>query len=438
MKHDVVITGLGVVSPIGTGKEAYAQALQNGISGIDRISLFDASHLSTRFAGEVKGFSPEKILAGTEILSVTRERRLLLANAAAKLAMRDAGLDGKPFDGKRAAVIAGSGVHPVIPDIGQLISSGVYTGMFDDPDPRAEKFSASTHSSQGYENRHYPIVNRTHQGAVSIARQYGISGVCHTIVSACAAATQAIGQSYRLIQRGGADIVITGGYDSMVFGFGLYAFSLLGIMSSRNDDPLKAMRPFDKTRDGFALGEGAGMIVLESREHAQSRGAPIYGQVAGYGSSVDAFKVTDPHPTGQGAVIAMQDAVQDAGIDPCEIDYINAHGTATPKNDKVETMAIKQVFGKSAYHIPVSSTKSMIGHLMAAAGALEFAAMVLCMDRGFVHPTINYEVPDPDCDLDYVPNHPRVARINMALSNSFGLGGQNASIIVKRELKQQT
>ncbi len=432
MKHDVVITGLGVVSPIGTGKKDYVQALYDGVSGIDFITLFDATHLSTRFAGEVKGFNPEKILAGSEILSLTKERRILLANSAAKLAMIDAGLEGKTLDGENCAVILGSGVHPVIPEINQLISSGVYTGMFDDPDPCPEKFSSSTNQSEGYENKNYPIFNRTNQGAVSIARQYGITGLCQSTVSACAASTQAIGESYRLIQRGGADIVITGGYDSMVFSFGLYAFSLLGIMSSRNDDPVKAMRPFDKTRDGFALGEGAGIIVLEDREHALKRGAYIYGKVAGYGSSVDAFKVTDPHPSGQGAVISMEDAINDAGMSPTDIDYINAHGTATQKNDKIETMAIKKVFGKHSYNMPVSSTKSMIGHLMAAAGALEFIAMVLCMEYGFIHPSINYEVPDPDCDLDYVPNRPRSVQVNSSLSNSFGLGGQNASVIVKK------
>jgi 3-oxoacyl-[acyl-carrier-protein] synthase II len=235
-----------------------------------------------------------------------------------------------------------------------------------------------------------------------------------------------------MIQRGEADIIFTGGYDSMLFNFGVYAFCLLGVMSTQNKNPQNAMKPFDKNRDGFALGEGAAIFILEEETHAQKRRARMDAEIKGYGASVDAYKVTDPHPEGYGAVLAMQRALHDAQMKPEQIEYINAHGTATPKNDRIETNAIKKVFSKHAYNIPVSSTKSMIGHLMSAGGALELAATILGMHNGFVPPTINYENFDPDCDLDYVPNKARDLKVETSLSNSFGLGGQNASIIVSK------
>ncbi len=437
-KRSVVITGLGVVSPIGIGKKCFSQSLFEGKSGIDFITLFDASHLNTRFAGEVKDFNPGELLWGWDILHHTTERRILMANAAARLAVEDAHLTAETFAGKSCGIILGSGIHPVIPDINTMLSFGLYQSLFDDPQPDPAKFDGTIKKETSGENLYYPIFNRTNEGVLSIAQQYRIAGPCSSVVSACAAATQAIGLSYRLIQDGDADIVLSGGYDSMIFNFGVYAFCLLGIMSTQNENPQTAMKPFDRNRDGFALGEGAGVLVLEEKTHALKRGAPFYGEIVGYGSSVDAYLVTDPHPEGQGAVLAMREALADAQMRPDQIDYINAHGTATPKNDRIETKAIKEVFGSHAYQIPVSSTKSMIGHIMAAGGALELIATCLGMYHGFVPPTINYETFDPACDLDYVPNRARTIKIKTALSNSFGLGGQNASIIISNTSQQGT
>jgi 3-oxoacyl-[acyl-carrier-protein] synthase II len=241
-----------------------------------------------------------------------------------------------------------------------------------------------------------------------------------------------MGQSFRIIQRGDADLILTGGYDSMIFPFAIQGFCSLGTMSSYNEHPQKAMKPFDRKRDGFVLGEGSGVVILEELEHARKRGAKIYAEVAGYGSSLDAYSVADPHPKGSGAILSMKKAIEDAGINPSDIEYINTHGTATVKNDRIETAAIKEVLGDHAYEIPISSTKSMIGHQVAAAGALELIATVLAMDNDFIPPTINYETPDPDCDLDYVPNRAREKPFNSALSNSFGFGGQNSTICIKK------
>ncbi|MCX8043169.1 MAG: beta-ketoacyl-[acyl-carrier-protein] synthase II [Desulfobacterota bacterium] len=429
--RQAVITGLGVISPIGSGRRPFAEALYAGRSGIDFITLFDASSYPTRFAGEVRDFDAGRLLAGARVQQSMRERRILFAVAAARLAVEDAALHPALLREQRTAVVLGAGVHPVVPDPKLVMASGMYDAMFHDPSPDHEKFS-KTVSADGEHSR-YPICNRVNGGALAVAYEYGLAGICQTIVSACAAATQAIGAAATMIHRGDADIALCGGYDSMIFNFGVYAFCLLGLMSTQNDNPATAMKPFDKRRDGFALGEGAGVLVLESAAHARKRGAKVYARIAGYGASIDAYKVTDPHPEGTGAVIAMRQALQDAGMQPDEIQYINAHGTATPKNDKIETRAIKEVFGTAAYHIPVSSTKSMIGHLMAAGGALELIACVLGIEHGFLPPTINYETPDPDCDLDYVPNRARDCAVRTALSNSFGLGGQNASLIVCKD-----
>lgn len=423
---------MGVVSPIGTGTQRFCRALRAGTSGIGPITLFDAAAFPTTFAGEADGFDPEVILQGEAVLGQTRERRVLLACCAARLAVDQSRLSNTGCPAAAAGVALGSGVHPVIPDMAHIMRSGIYGRLFDDPDPRPERYDATLAAITGGENRFYPVANRFNAGTQAVARQHGFAGPCYSVVSACAASTQAIGQAFRLIQRGSADIVLAGGYDSMIFNFGVYAFCLLGLMSTHNDCPATAMKPFDLNRDGFALGEGAGVLVLEERGRAEKRGAPVYGRIAGYGSSVDAYKVTDPHPEGTCAVRAMRAALQDAGMQPGDIGYINAHGTATPKNDRIETSAIREVFGAAADGIPVSSTKSMIGHLMAAGGAVELIATVLAMNAGFLPPTINYETPDPECDLDYVPHSAREATFTAALSNSFGLGGQNASLVVVR------
>lgn len=431
-KREVVITGMGVVSPIGTGNDRYCESLKAGRSGIDYITLFDASRFSTTFAGEAEGFEPEKILSGFEILDITRERRILMASTAAKLAVDDAGLTIGDFQQTRCGIVLSSGVHAVIPDVTALTDAGIYSSMFNDPHPEPEKFRKIIEKEATGENRVFPVFNRVNAGAAAIASHYKIKGICYNIISACAAATQAIGNAYHHIQRGEADMMLTGGYDSMVYHFGVYAFGMLELMSRQNQDPSVAMKPFDKNRDGFALGEGAGVLILEEKEHARKRGAKIYVTLAGYGASIDAYKVTDPHPEGKGAMLSMQRALADAGIRPDQVDYINAHGTATLKNDRIETDAIKKVFGKDAYRIPVSSTKSMIGHLMSAGGVLELIATVLGMEHDFIPPTINYKEPDPLCDLDYVPNISRETAFETAISNSFGLGGQNATLVVRK------
>ena len=430
---EVVITGMGVVSPIGTGLSDFCDALRTGRSGIDTITLFDASRFPTRFAGEAEGFDPERILAGQPIISQTHERRILLGCAAAMQAFEHARLAPADIAAARCATVLGSGVHPATPDMHTIHETGTYRALFVDDNPDPCKYRAAIERETGGENSHYPLTNRINQGTHAVARQHGVSGICQTVISACAAATQAIGHATRLIQQGRAEIAVTGGYDSMIFPFGVYAFCLLQLMSTCNDDPQHAMKPFDRQRDGFALGEGAGILMLASRAHAEARGAAIYGRIAGYGSSVDAYKVTDPHPEGRGAVVCMQRALRDAGCTPEEVDYINAHGTGTLKNDRIETAAIKEVFGDHARRLAVSSTKSMIGHLMSAGGALELIATVLGMNHGFIPPTINYHTPDPDCDLDYVPNHARQQPMRVAVSNSFGLGGQNGSIVVVRD-----
>jgi len=431
MNRHVVVTGLGIVSPIGIGKEDFKKNLSEGKSGVGLITLFDASALTTRIAAEVKGFDPDAILSGMEILTFTNDRRTLLAHSACRLALKDSGIDRKEIGETRCGVILGSGIHPMISKKEPVMANGLevigqrsYLGW--------DEFKLSVIDNifkGGEDSAKWVPVNL---GAITIAHQYGIKGPCYTIISACAASSQAIGESYRMIRRGECDLVISGGYDSMIFPFGVAGFCLLGTMSTRNNEPERAVRPFDLTRDGFVLGEGAGILILEELKHALRRGAPIYGEVIGYGTSLDAYSVADPHPEGAGAILAMERAIKDAGIALEEVEYINAHGTATIKNDRIETKAVKNVFGSHAHRIPISSSKSLFGHLMGAAGALELLATLIGMYHRFLPPTINYEIPDSECDLDYIPNRSRNKEIEIALSNSFGFGGQNSTLIVKR------
>jgi 3-oxoacyl-[acyl-carrier-protein] synthase II len=423
-KKRVVITGIGVVSPIGIGKKEFVHSLKTGKSGVTPITLFDASQFPTKIAAEVKDFNPRRILNNrAKILEVTDDRRVLFANCAAALAIEDTKLPEKKLRRIRGGVVFGAGVHPVVPAAETIISQGIVYGS---------ETEMRTLMKGQEESKTAPIWNRVSLGTLSVAQHYGIKGPCYTVVSACAASSQAIGQSFKIIQRGEADLILTGGYDSMIFPFAIQGFCSLGTMSSRNEQPQQAMKPFDRNRDGFVLGEGAGVIILEEFEHALKRGATIYAEMSGYGSSLDAYSVADPHPEGSGAVLSMENAIKDAGIEPLKVDYINAHGTATMKNDKIETAAIKKVFAAHAYEIPVSSTKSMIGHQVAAAGALELIATTLAMDNNFIPPTINYNTPDPACDLDYVPNRARDKSFYNALSNSFGFGGQNSTLIITR------
>jgi len=431
MNKKVVITGLGIVSPIGIGKEEFRKNLSDGKSGVGPITLFDASELPTRIAAEVKGFNPREILSGMEILTFTNDRRTLLAHSACRLALMDGGIDRKKIGKTRCGVVLGSGIHPMISEKDPVMAWGL-----DEGEQRGRQ-SWDEFRLQWIKNilkgdEHSPQWVPVNLGATTIAHQYGIQGPCYTVISACAASSQAIGEAYQMVRRRDCDLVITGGYDSMIFPFGVAGFCLLGTMSTRNGEPERAVRPFDLTRDGFVLGEGAGILILEELDHALKRDAPIYGEIIGYGTSVDAYSVADPHPEGAGAILAMERAIRDAGIAPAEIGYINAHGTATLKNDRIETKAVKAVFGCCAAQIPISSSKSLFGHLMAAAGAVELIATVTGMYHHFLPPTINYEVPDPECDLDYIPNRSREKEIEIALSNSFGFGGQNSTLIVKR------
>ncbi len=423
VKKRVVITGIGIVSPIGSEKQEFIHSLKTGRSGAGPITLFDASQFPTRIAAEVKDFDPGHMLQGTKILDSTDDRRVLFANVASLSAVDDARLTKQTVSESRGGVIFGSGIHPIVPSVESTIDQGMIYGSREG----MRKKAGGLEESKGA-----PLWNRVSLGALSVAQHFMITGPCYTVVSACAASSEAIGQSFKLIQRSEVDFIITGGYDSMINPFGVQGFCGLGTMSSHNDNPQQAMKPFDGKRDGFVLGEGAGVVILEEYEHALARGVQIYGELLGYGTSLDAYSVADPHPEGTGAIAAMEQALKDAGISAAEIDYINAHGTATIKNDKIETGAIKKVMAERAYEVPVSSTKSMIGHQVAAAGALELIATTLAMDNNFIPPTINYHTPDPTCDLDYVPNEAREQRCTCALSNSFGFGGQNSALIVKK------
>jgi 3-oxoacyl-[acyl-carrier-protein] synthase II len=410
MKKRVVITGIGVLSPIGVGKEAYVQALREGRSGITRVTYFDPSEFSSQIAGEIKNFNPEDFIEKKKIRRM--DKFVQYAVAASKMAIEDAKLDLSGEDKFRVGTIIGSG-------IGGIATIETEFKIFIEKGPR--RVSPFLIPME--------IINMA-PGEVALG--FGLKGPNYAITSACASANNAIGDALRLIRYGDADVIITGGAEAGITLLGLAGFRGGRALSSRNDEPKKASRPFDKERNGFVMGEGAGIVVLESLEHALARNADIYGELCGYGATDDAYHITAPNPTGESAIRAIQNAIEDAEISLDEVDYINAHGTSTLLNDKIETMVIKKVFGERAYKIPVSSTKSMTGHLLGAAGAIELIAALLCMRDGFIHPTINYRTPDPECDLDYVPNTAREVKINCTVSNSLGFGGHNAVLIVKR------
>ncbi len=409
-KKRVVVTGLGVISPVGSGKEKFWENLIAGNSGIGPITKFDASEMPTRIAGEVKDFNV------LDFIDKKEARRMDLftqyAVSAAKMAVNDSKLDLEKVDLTRVGVILGSGIggistleeqHKVLLEKGPSRVSPFMTPMM--------------------------IVNMA-AGQISI--HLGAKGPNFTVVTACASGTNAIGDAFKYIQRGDADIVLTGGTESSITPLSFAGFCSMKALSTRNDEPTKASRPFDKKRDGFVMGEGSAILVLESLEHALKRNAPIYAEVLGYAATADAHHITAPAPDGEGAARAMALAIQDAQIKPSDIDYINAHGTSTELNDKYETLAIKDVFGEASKNVLISSTKSMTGHLLGAAGAIELAAVCLAIKDDIVPPTINYEYPDPDCDLDYVPNKARKKVINYAMSNSLGFGGHNASIVLSK------
>ena len=406
----VVVTGIGIVSPIGIGVEENWKALREGRSGVGPITHFDASSLPSRIAGEVKDFSPEKWLPPKE----AKKMPLFLqyAMVASMEAFQMAGLEISEELGEKMGVSIGSGIG----GIGDI-----------------EKYTLILHE-KGWKKVSpyfipYAIINMA-SGYVAI--KFKAYGPNLSVVTACATGTHAIGEAFKMIQRGAAEVMIAGGTESPITPLGVAGFSAMRALSTRNDAPEKASRPFDKERDGFVVAEGAGIVILESLEHAKSRGAKIIAEIVGYGMSSDAFHITAPDESGHGAAKSMRAALKDAGLSPQDINYINAHGTSTRLNDVTETKAIKTVFGEHAYKIPVSSTKSMTGHMLGAAGAAEAIYSILAVSRDYVPPTINYEVPDPECDLDYVPNRGREMSVNYAMSNSFGFGGTNATLVVKK------
>ncbi|MDR2860819.1 MAG: beta-ketoacyl-ACP synthase II [Elusimicrobiota bacterium] len=410
MKKRIVITGIGVVSPIGIGKDEFAKALQIGKSGVSLIEHFDTSDFSTKIAGIVKDFNPEKYIDKKKIKRMARFTQM--GFFAACEAVADSNLDLSKEDLSRIGVVTGTGMGGLgvmEEEVATLISKGP---------KRVSPFLIPM------------IISNMLPGEIAI--KFGFMGPNYTTTSACSSSNHALGDAMKILDYGEADIVVSGGAESVVSQLGLAGFCSMKALSQRNDDPQKASRPFDKNRDGFVMGEGAGIVVLETLEHAQQRGARIYAELIGFGSSDDAYHITAPDAEGKGAILAMEAAIKSAGISRDEIDYINAHGTSTGLNDKTETHAVKKVFGDRAYKIPISSTKSMTGHLLGGAAGVELIAIIVSMQGGFIHPTINYETPDPDCDLDYVPNTARKQQINVAISNSLGFGGHNTTVIVKR------
>lgn len=410
LKNRVVITGMGVITPVGNDVETYWHSLMNGISGIGPITHFDTTGYTTRIAGEVKDFDPTKFIDKKEARRM--DRYCQFAVSAAKMAREDAALDMNTVDGHRVGVILGSGI------------GGVAT--------MEEQKQVLMEKGPGRISPFFVPMMISNMAAGQISIAFGAYGINETIVTACASGTNAIGDAFKVIQRGDADVIFSGGTEAPITPLSVAGFCSMKAMSTRNEEPEKASRPFDKDRDGFVIGEGAGILVLESLEHAQKRGARIYAEVVGYGSTADGYHITAPAPEGSGAARAMANALEDAGIKPEEVDYINAHGTSTDLNDKGETQAIHSVFGEAASKVAVSSTKSMIGHLLGAAGAVEAIACTLAINHRMLPPTINYETPGPECDLDYVPNQAREAEVNVTMSNSLGFGGHNATIVIKK------
>ncbi len=410
MKHRVAITGLGCITAVGIGKEEFWKSLISGVSGVDYIRSFDTTGFEVKIAAEVTKFDPTQFLDKKEVRRT--DRFVQFAVAAARMALEDAKLEINEGNAGDIGVSIGSG-------IGGIKTLEEQARVLFEKGP----------------NRVSPLlipmmIPDMASGFVSIV--VGARGPNHALVTACASAAHSIGHSMHLIQNGHAKVMITGGAEAAISPLPVAGFTSSGALSTRNDDPKSASRPFDLNRDGFVMGEGAGIIILEELEHALKRGATIYAELVGFGETGDAYHITAPHPEGFGAAEAMRLAIADAGIQPEQIGYINAHGTSTPANDKLETMAIKAVFGEAARKVAVSSTKSMTGHLLGAAGGVEAIASVLALKEGIIPPTINYQTPDPECDLDYVPNEARKASFEYCLSNSLGFGGHNACLAFKK------
>jgi 3-oxoacyl-[acyl-carrier-protein] synthase II len=425
MRRRVVVTGIGCVTPLGTEIETIWRRLLAGESGVDYTTLFDAGNFPTKISAEVRNWDLSDVGENPQDWKY-QGRHTHFAVGAAKKAMSDSGLDTSHLDPTRFGVYLGSGEgQQDFHRFTKMMVSGLSGGG---------EFDLARFTRTGLETLH-PIAEleqEPNMPAGHLASLFGAQGPNINCLTACAASSQAIGEAVEIIRRGETDVMLSGGTHTMIHPFGVTGFNLLTALSTRNDEPKRASRPFDRDRDGFVLGEGAGMVVLESLESAKARGARIYSEIVGYGSTADAFRITDTHPEGRGAISCIKMALADAELDPDKIDYINAHGTSTTVNDKVETLAIKKVFGDRAYKIPVSSTKSMMGHLIAAAGVTELIFCILAIRDNVAPPTINYETIDPECDLDYVPNIARQTPCDVALTNSFGFGGQNISLIAKR------
>lgn len=409
MKNRVVITGMGVVHSLGLSLDSFWDSICNGRNGISLITKFDTSDLDAKVAAEIKGFEPTDFIDKKEVRRMDAFTQY--AMAAAKMAFEMSGLDMEKEDGYRAGAIVASGI------------GGIAT--------LEEQHSILMTKGTGRISPFFITSMIPNMAAARIAIEYGLKGFNECVVTACASGNNAIGDAYKVIQRGDADIVVTGGAESAITPLSFAGFCANKALST-NPDPSTACRPFDRDRDGFIMGEGAGILILEEYEHAMRRGAVILGEIVGYGCTCDAYHITAPDPTGEGGIRSMQFAIRDAGIRPEDIDYINAHGTSTPINDPCETKVIKNVFGEHAYKLAVSSTKSMTGHLLGAAGAIEAIITVMALRDGIIPPTINLANPDPECDLDYVPNEARKADIKYALSNALGFGGHNAALVFRK------
>ncbi|HOF57516.1 MAG TPA: beta-ketoacyl-ACP synthase II [Syntrophorhabdaceae bacterium] len=412
MKRRVVVTGVGLVTPLGVGIENVWKRILNGESGIGPTTRFDVTRHDTKFAGEVKDFRAGDFISPKEIKRI--DLFIQYALAASKIAIEDSGLDMGREEAERVGVVVGTG-------LGGL--------------PTLEKYhSILLERGPGRISPFFIPMLIANEAPGHIAIQFGIKGPNLCIVTACATGAHSIGESFRIIQYGDADVMVAGGTEANLTPLTVGGFNAMKALSTRNDAPEKASRPFEKDRDGFVVSEGCGIIIMEELEHAKKRGAKIYAEIAGYGYNGDAYHITAPCPDGDGFVRCIKVALKDANIRPEEVDYINAHGTSTELNDYIETLAIKEVFKDGAYKIPVSSTKSMTGHLLGAAGAIEAIFSVLSIRDQICPPTINYETPDPQCDLDYVPNVSRKHKIDVVLSNSFGFGGTNSTLVFRRYL----
>lgn len=410
LKKRVVITGLGAITPIGIGKDPFWKALLEGQSGVGPITHFDPSEYTTQFAGEVKEFD------ATEYMDKKKAKRMdrvtQFAVAATKMAFDDSKIDLDKEDRTRIGTIIGTGIG------GISTLHEQYKLLFEKGPSRISPFFIPL------------MISNMPSGVTSIT--YGLQGICTCVATACATGTNAIGDAFKVIQRGDADVMVAGGTEACISPAAVAGFCAMKALSTRNDEPQKASRPFEKDRNGFVMGEGAGIVILETLDHALARGASIYAEISGYGSNADAYHITAPAPEGAQASRCMALALKDAGIEPNTVDYINAHGTSTSLNDKNETQAIKTLFGKHAYQLAISSTKSMTGHLLGASGGIECIATVLTIANSIIPPTINYDIPDPELDLDYVPNQARKQKVSVALSNSFGFGGHNATILLNK------